>query len=95
MDEDIINRFNFTDLTVLENEDIKHKNDLKNVPGLPKISQIKLNSCLGQNCIPNLGQYGDEYQWINPTMSMRCFPMDNNQKKKMVLNLLPNDFVFF
>jgi hypothetical protein len=60
MDEDIMNRFNFSDNSDLLNEE-KNKKDIKSVPGLPKYSLIRQNSCLGMSCIPHLGQYGDEY----------------------------------
>jgi hypothetical protein len=54
MDEDIMNRFNFSDNSDLLNEE-KNKKDIKSVPGLPKYSLIRQNSCLGMSCIPHLG----------------------------------------
>ena len=93
MDDDIMNRFNFTDGS--EEEEVRNNKSIKLVPGLPKNSLIRSNNAVGMSCIPHLGQYGDEYQWIHPTMSMRCFPMDINHKKRIIFNLLPSLFVYF
>lgn len=88
MDEDdFLNKFNFTG----DEKDEK----AKTVPYLPKYSQVRANQSLGLSCIPHLGQYGDEYQWLMPCMTMNCFPQDKGHLKKLVLNLLPQDFVQF
>jgi hypothetical protein len=48
--DDILNKFNF------EPGD-------KSIPGLPKKSQVKIQEALGMGCVPQFGQYGDEYKW--------------------------------
>ena len=86
MDEDFLNKFNFT---------ADEEAGKKAVPHLPKHSQVRINQSLGMNCIPHLGQYGDEYQWLVPCMTMMCFPQDKNHLRKLVLKLLPQEFVHF
>ena len=65
------------------------------VPNLPRYSQIRVNQSLAMSCIPHLGQYGDDYHWLMPCMAMNCFPQDKSHLRKLVLNLLPQDFVHF
>lgn len=60
MMEDVFNKFNY-----------EFEEGFDFIPDDP---QIKNQEVLGLSCIPQLGQYGDEYHWLTPTMVMRCFP---------------------
>ena len=81
MMEDVLNKFNF--------------DSEENLNFLPEDCKLQVQQSLGLACIPQLGQYGDEYQWLQPCMAMRCFPTTNQQKRNFVYNLLPQEFVEF
>ena len=63
--------------------------------GLPRDAQVGVNAALGMSCIPHLGQYAEEYNWLQPSMTMRCFPTREDAENKFVLDLLPANMVEF
>ena len=54
-----------------------------------------MNECLGINCFPYFGQYGDEYKWFTPCMALKCYPKSKEDKKRFVNNFMPFNFIYF
>ena len=57
--------------------------------------QIAMNHSLGMSCIPQLGQYGDEYQWLQPCLAIKSLAGDKEHMRSLVYKLLPINFVEF
>lgn len=59
-------------------EDVFNNFNFVQEHGLVLGSQISTNACLDQICIPHLGQYGNDYDWLHPCMAIRSRPSNRD-----------------